>query len=154
MVVLTLAALVLMSGCGLVRGAAVGTRALLGGNLRVQVRIAQDANQQNPVAMDLLLVYDKQLLKQLLKMSARDWYSKRRQVRRDYPRGTGFDVWEWEWVPGQSVPEQSLPLKAKARAAIIFAHYLVPGEHRARIKPRQSITITLGKTAFTVQPLR
>ena len=141
---------------GLLSSCSVGaqTRALLGGKLRTQVHISEKANANSPVALDLVLVYNKKLLKELLRLSAREWFAKRNQYKRDYPNGEGFDVWEWEWVPGQLVSMQVLPLKAKARAGIIFADYLSPGDHRARLDPHQNITIALHETDFTVQSMK
>jgi type VI secretion system protein len=145
---LALLLLNLLTSCGL----PVRTRALFGSKLHVQVYVAEHANQNYPVAVDLLLVYDKKLATRLLAMSANEWFSKREQVKKDYPNDEGFASWSWEWVPGQNVPEQELPLQAKARLGIIFAHYNSPGEHRARIDPHQSITIELLEQDFAVHP--
>lgn len=147
---LSLVLLGLLSSCSM----GVRTRAFLGGKLHTQVHISEKANANSPVALDLVLVYNKKLLKELLRLSAREWFAKRNQYKRDYPNGEGFDVWEWEWVPGQFVSVQVLPLKAKARAGIIFADYLSPGDHRARLDPHQSITIALHETDFTVQSMK
>ena len=139
---------------GLLQACGIGTRAraIVGDQMRVQVQVADTANQQSPVALDLVLVYDKQLFKELLQLSAADWFNKREQFRRDYPAGQGFDAWGWEWVPGQNVPLQKLPLKPKAKGGVIFVNYFSPGEHRARIQPNKSINVELGETDFAVQP--
>lgn len=139
----------LLSACG------IGTRtqALMGGKLRVHVHVSEEVNQHSPVALDLLLVYDKRLLKELANMPASEWFAKRRQFQMDYPHGKGFEVCQWEWVPGQNVPILKLPLKAQAKGGLIFANYFSPGEHRARIEPTRSIHIDLLEDAFTVEPL-
>lgn len=139
---------IFLTSCGL----SVRTRAAFGGKLHVQVYVADNANQNSPVALDLLLVYDKKLATRLLAMSAKEWFSKREQIKKDYPDDEGFAAWSWEWVPGQNVPEQELPLQAKAKLGIIFAQYYSPGEHRARIDPHQSIYIELLEQDFTVHP--
>lgn len=125
----------------------------MGGKLRVHVHVAEDANQKSPVALDLLLVYDKRLLKKLENMSASAWFAKRQQFRMDYPNRRGFESCEWEWVPGQDIPILKLPLKAKAKGGLIFANYFTPGEHRARIRPNSNIRIDLLEEAFSVEPL-
>lgn len=139
----------LMTGCGL----GVRTRALLGSTIEVKARVAALANQNHPVAVDVLLVYDRDLLNSLLQMSANDWFAKREQLARDYPQESGFTVWSWEWVPGQSVLPQALPLRPKARAGVIFARYRSAGEHRARFDPYNGISLELGETDFQVKPL-
>jgi type VI secretion system protein len=142
--------LVLLQACG------IGTRAraIVGGKMRVQAQVADTANQHSPVALDLVVVYDQKLLKELSQLSAADWFDKRKQFRRDYPAGQGFDVWGWEWVPGQNVPLQKLPLKPRAKGGLIFVNYFSPGEHRARIEPNQGVYVELRETDFAVQPLR
>lgn len=140
---------VLVAGCGL----GVRTRALFGGTIAVKVQAAPLANQNNPVAVDVLFVYDRDLLNTLLQMSASDWFAKREQLARDYPQQSGFAVWSWEWVPGQIVLPQTLPLQPQARAGVVFARYLSPGAHRARFDPYYGISLELRETDFQVKPL-
>jgi len=146
---LALALLAALPSCGI----GLRTRALLGGKIDFKVLVSDTANQNSPVALDFLLVYNSDLLKELAKMPARDWFDKRDQIKRDYADDTGLEVWQWEWVPGQNVPLQRLPLKPKAKGGVIFANYLSPGEHRARIDPHESLMITLLEKSFTVRPL-
>lgn len=138
------------AGCGI----GVRTRALAGGKVRIQVFVAQNANHNNPVAVDLVMVYDKNLLKELTRMSAKDWFEGRDQIKRDYAEGRGFDAWEWEWVPGQSVPVQALPLKPAAIGAVVFANYFTAGVHRGRFDPHESIALNLLESTFTVEPVK
>ena len=147
---LSLAVMGPLSGCGL----AVQTRSLFGQELKVQVFVAQKANQDNPVAVDLLRVFDGNLLTELLKLSASEWFEKRDQIKRDYPGKVGFEGVEWEWTPGQSVPVLTLPLEPAARAGIIFANYFAKGAHRVRFDPNDSIMINLLEDGFTVEPLK
>lgn len=148
--VLSLALTGPLLGCGL----GVRTRAVFGGKVDLTTKISATANQNTPVAVDLLLVYDKDLLKDLLKTPAKAWFERREQMKHDYPPGTAFDIWQWEWVPGQRVPPQSLPLKARAQAVIIYANYLAPGEHRARVDPHADLVLQLLEKNFTVEPVK
>jgi type VI secretion system protein len=141
-----LAVLLLTASCGYW----VRTRAFLGAKVHMSVQIAPAANQNNPVAMELLLVYDQKLLDTLMKTPAREWFEKREQFRQDNPEGKGFDSWHWEWVPGEMVPPQTLPLKANAKAGIIFANYVAAGEFRARINGKKNFTVSLGDRSLTV----
>jgi type VI secretion system protein len=136
-----------LSACGL----GVRTRSLFGGKLEVKVVIDEKANRNHPVAVNVVLAYDEKLVPTLLGFSAQDWFQKRQQLKRDFP--DGLEYWEWEWVPGQAVPVQKLPLLAKAVGAVVYADYLSPGEHRARIDPHTSIMLELRETDFTVNPI-
>ncbi|MGE3540621.1 MAG: hypothetical protein AB7N91_24675 [Candidatus Tectimicrobiota bacterium] len=139
---------------GLLTSCALGvrTRALTGGKLQVDVRVADTANQNRPVAMDVLLVYDKALLKELLQLSANEWFEKREQFRRDDPESEAFQVWSWEWIPGQRQLVE-LPLEAKAKSGLVFAQYAPRGVHRARLEPHTSVVIELQEKTFSVRPM-
>jgi len=134
-------------------GIGIRTKAVLGKKVHVKVDISENANNNSPIALDVVLVYDEALLTELIKMPSKEWFEKREQIKRDYPEGTGLDYWGWEWVPGQKVPVQSLPLKPKAKGGIIFANYFSPGEHRFSIDPFKNIIIRLEEKSFTVEVL-
>jgi type VI secretion system protein len=132
-------------------GIGVRTKAVLGDKLNVKVDISQNANTNSPIALDVILVYDEALLKQLIKMPSREWFEKREQITRDHIKGDGLDYWAWEFVPGQNVETQILPLKPKAKGGIVFANYFTPGEHRFRIDPFKDFIIHLNEKLFTVE---
>ena len=149
-----LAAQLILCGCGITKAPKaiyLRTRSLAGGSLDVTVKIAEDANQNSPIAVELMVVYDEELMARLLKMTASQWFAERDQIRRDYKDGEGFDSWGWEWVPGQKIPVQELPLKPSAQGALVFADYAVPGTHRFRIDPFEDIIIHLKNTEFVVE---
>jgi type VI secretion system protein len=127
-----------------------------GGDAKVDVKvhISPDANKNNPVAVDLVLVSDKKLLKELMKMSAADWFEKRRQVELDNPKETGLAAGRWEWVPGQVVELDKLTVKLGVTGGLIFAKYFTPGAHRGVVDPRKGILITLGEEDLCVQNLK
>ena len=124
--------------------------AVIGGGIEVKVEIADNVNQNSPIALDLVVVYDESLLTQLMGMTADQWFEKRSQIRRDYLRGAGFDSWGWEWIPGQKVPVQKLPLKPAAIGGVIFAKFTAPGVHRSRINPFHDVNIFLRENDFAV----
>jgi type VI secretion system protein len=118
--------------------------------LGVHVHISQQANGGNPVALDILLVSDKELLKELQKMPARDWFARRGQIILDYPKER-LVVRQWEWVPGQLITPDRLTVSPEIKGGIIFANYFNPGEHRAVIDPRaKEITIELGNDKLQI----
>jgi type VI secretion system protein len=151
------AAAALFAGCP--KGPKVITKRLPGGpkdsKIEVSVRVAPNANGGNPVALDLLLVSDKELLKELQKMSAADWFEKRAQFILDHPKETELWVGRWEWVPGQVVRLDDVRVASEVKAAVVYANYFSPGEHRAVLDPRRDVRLTLGESKLEVfQPKR
>ena len=122
--------------------------------LDVKVHVSPRANNNNPVAVDLVLVSDNKLLQELMKMSAREWFEKRLQVELDHPKETDLDVARWEWVPGQQVQVDRVPVKLEIVGGVVFANYFNAGAHRASIDPRKGILITLNDENFCVQSLK
>jgi type VI secretion system protein len=122
--------------------------------LTVKVNIANGANGNNPVALDLVSVNDKDLLKEISKLTAADWFQKRDQYLLDYSKPGVLAVRSGEWVPGQAVPSMALPapllpipvpmLSSKA-TVLAFANYFSPGPHRAKLQPEKVTTIQLGE---------
>ena len=119
--------------------------------VNVTVHIAPNANQDNPTAVDLVLVSDKKLLKELTKMSAKEWFSQKHQIQLDYPKETDLSAGSWEWVPGQAVKLHRIPVRRAIAGGVIFANYLGEGVHRAVINPRKNFLLTLGEKNFCVQ---
>ena len=106
------------------------------------------ANENNPVAVDLLVINEEPLLEELLKLSARDWFQKRAQYIRDFP--TGIDLPSWELVPGSAVPPTPIEVRRRARGAVVFANYYAPGAHRLRLPDQSKVRVLLGEKGFTV----
>lgn len=149
-----LACLLVVVGCGITqapKAVYLRTRSLVGSSVDLTVHIAEDANQNSPIAVEFLVVYDAGLMARLLEMTAAQWFAQRDQIRRDFKDGEGFDSWAWEWVPGQKLPVQKLPLKPAALGALVFADYAIPGTHRVRIDPFEDMVIELAETDFTVE---
>jgi len=119
--------------------------------LDVKVHISPGANRNNPVAVDLVLVSDKKLLKELMKMSARDWFAQKHQVQLDYPKEKDLAAGSWEWVPGQSVKLDRMNVGYEVVGGVVFANYLNEGVHRASIDPRKPFLLTLGEDDLCVQ---
>lgn len=124
-------------------------RSAFGGRLPMQVSIVSGANDDSPVAVDLVVVYDKKLMDDLLKMPAAQWFAKRQQFKADHDRQ--IDVSGWEWVPGQSVPPITIPYKAGAKNVVLFADYHSEGDHRAVVGPQEPFKLVLGERDFAVE---
>lgn len=127
--------------------------ALWSGGPSVQIdRVALTAepavNNDSPVAVDLVILYDTALLPQVGTLPARDWFARREQFMRDFP--LDLQVVSWEIVPGQSLPAQPVGRRGNARAGFIFADYFAPGDHRLRLAEQSAIRIRLLAAGFTI----
>jgi type VI secretion system protein len=111
-------------------------------HVTLHVQVAPDANQNAPIPVDLVFAYDKAVAAALAELSAADWFARKAQMRRDDPGRQAFEIWEWEWVPGQEVPaiEQSVPAGARrwVRGIFVFANYRSEGPHRLRLSAGSS----------------
>lgn len=114
--------------------------------------IVAQANSNQPVAVDLLLVRDKDLIKKLLTMPASEWFENRAQFLRDYPDPKQLRVIHREWVPDQEIPCATIGLRPYPKATIIFANYFSKGDHRAHLKNAESAVIHLKEDDFEILP--
>ena len=122
--------------------------------IEVQVYVAPDANSGNPVALDLVLVRDKELLEKLKGMSAAEWFERRAQIMLDNPKEGALVVTHWEWVPGQVIKAHVERVAPEVRAAVVFANYFNPGEHRAVLDPRRNVLLKLGESKLEVSQVK
>jgi hypothetical protein len=81
----------------------------------MQVRVAPDANQDRPIPVDVVFVWDADVDAAVAELPARDWFQQKAQFLRDDPEGQTLAVHEWEWVPGQAVPAIDLQVSRSAR---------------------------------------
>lgn len=134
-------------GCGLFHKA---TRVahVSSGKLVLQVAISPAANQNSPVAVDLVLIKDKGFLKTAQGLTANDWFAKRAALQRQNPKAT--EVKSWEWVPGQTIAPISFVVPVDVQAAMVFADYLTPGPHSAVLPTKGKVSIMLDDQDFTV----
>ena len=144
----------LLAGCP--KGPKVLTKNLPGAakesKLNLRISVSEHANGDNPVALDILLVSDKELLKELQKMSASDWFAKREQIILDHPKEEQLVVLRRELVPNQKVEPARLVVKPEIRAGLVFANYFNPGEHRAVIDARsRDVQINLEESKLEVK---
>lgn len=122
--------------------------------LEVKIHLSPEANKNNPVAFDLVLVTDKKLLQELMKMTASEWFEKRDQIKLDYPKELELGNRRWEWVPGQVVQLAPISVKVEIVGGLVFANYFTPGAHRAPINPRKGVVVNFGAEDFTVTSLK
>ena len=131
-----------------------GTACLRKVHCVVAVNVSSEVNTNSPIAFDLVAANDKDLVKELAKMTAADWFQKRDQINRDFPNRHALLVREWEWVPGQVVPDIKFSMNPAPRLLIAFANYNTPGPHRAKIDPKSPVLVQLNREDFQLSPLK
>lgn len=134
-------------GCGLMHRA---TRVahVSSGKLSLQVAISPAANQNSPVAVDIVLIKDKGFFKTAQGMTASDWFSKKSALQRQNPKAT--EVKSWEWIPGQTVEPISFVVPVDVQATMMFANYASAGPHSAVLPTSGKVAIVLEDQDFTV----
>lgn len=109
----------------------------------VSIYADPDANQNSAIEVDLVVVYDLELMNTLGKMSAVKYFAISRQLLLDNP--TMVDVWHWELVPGQIVDDFTPEQDGDAFGAFVYANYLTDGDHRVKVAPDGVVKIVLQK---------
>lgn len=112
--------------------------------------IAPLANSNTPIPVDLVLVRDKDLLKEIPKLTAAEWNQRRGQYLRDYPEKNQLVDYRWEWVPGQEVHCSTISMTPKPKAAYLFAGYASKGDHRARVAIDKGLNLKLMADEFEI----
>jgi type VI secretion system protein len=151
--VLSVMVMLTLTACGLVGGSGAPVFQLE----TVQVRASADANTSSATAVDMVFVYDPAVIDVLQAVPASDWFNRKRQFLLDYPKG--ISVMSWEIVPSSVLPPWTVPddmlsndAGDDATAAFVFADYLSPGAHRARLESGVGIRIDLARDDFTLSP--
>lgn len=127
-------------------------RSMFGGDLPIQVIISPGANEDSALAVDLIVAYDEKIIDELLKISARKWFEGRAQFLRDHPEKIRH--WTWEWTPGQEVEPLEVSYGIGAKQVVVFADYLVPGDHRATRDPQRPFRLVLEQSELRLEDLR
>jgi len=119
----------------------------------IQILSDPRANLNSALEFEVVVVKDADLLRKLADLSAAKWFEGRDDLRKTFP--SGFESKKWELVPGQDLRLPGDAYKdTRALAIMLFANYLTPGEHRARIDIyRLGAIIRLLPRDFTVEAL-
>jgi type VI secretion system protein len=151
-------ALALVCGCSLAKSKAkaiadakaIANRVILRPSpLDLQVGIDEGANRNSPVAMDVVLIKDKNFWKAAQEMSANDWFAHKSDLQRRYNKK--LQVSSWEWVPGQAVAPITVKIPRRMNGAMVYAAYPSPGTHSAPLPAGGKISISLQREDFTIE---
>ncbi len=138
----------------------IGLAGCCSGTLNMKVNIAEKANQNSPIAVDLLVVYDEDVFQELIGLTAKEWFAKRAQILKDLSSNDppALELRQWEWIPAQQVSPQMIPLRklilSQSPGALIFADYQSPGDHRAFTQACASVTVDFQEEDFAVRPAK
>lgn len=120
----------------------------------VQFTLEKNMNNNAPVKVHVLVVYDDGLLKQLKKMPAVDYFKQSEGIKKDY--AGKLDVFVAEIVPGQkNDPLKIEPTNTNGLEALVFARYATPGAHRASVGTDRIVQVDLQEKDFklvTIKP--
>ena len=151
---LAITLLAFLTGCSTVNktkatAKAIANRAIMRPTpLNLDVGIDSDANKNSPVAMDVVLIKDKNFWKAAPDMSAKDWFARKSDLERRY--GKKLQVTSWEWVPGQPIAPITVKVPRWLYGAMVFANYPSPGSHSAPLPAGGKVSISLEEQDFTM----
>ncbi len=124
-------------------------------SLNVSLEADARANQNTPVAVAVLVVYDKDIAREFSKKKAAIWFAEMEQQLRDNPDMSKFDLRKWEVMPGQRISEFKMPLQGRTvEGAYVFADYLQDladkdmNDYRFSFKAERDLVIILGEREF------
>jgi type VI secretion system protein len=107
----------------------------------VTIESEDGANRGQPIAVDLVFVYDASLIPQVESESAEAWFKGKAALTAN--AGAKLWIMSWTIAPGDEVPETAVDARSGALAAFLFAHYSGKGDHRLRIDGSGALTVTL-----------
>ena len=139
-----------LAACGAF-GGVFGKGVAFGGDQEITFRVAKNLNDDFPVAVELIVLYDEGLDAELSALSSREWFEQRQQYLRDFS-SRQLATFLWEWPPGQSAPPEKFSYRSGALALLLFAGYSSPGEHRIRLDvPERPLMVLLDERDFRVE---
>lgn len=115
---------------------------------------ASGANQNSPVAVDVVMVLDDAMLARLSELPAAKWFGARADLQKTYPQGLSYR--SWELVPGQTIRVSADAFGApRVAAVLVFANYATPGAHRVRVDElKGTVTARFDTQSFDVSTTR
>ncbi|CAG9252838.1 conserved hypothetical protein [Paraburkholderia unamae] len=111
---------------------------------------SNDANNNSPVAVDVVFVTDDAMLARVAELPGAKWFASRATLAAAFPKSIRYN--SWEVVPGQrlEIPGDALS-GPRVKAAFVFASYPDPAAHCVRIETFSGrLVVQLDDHAFTV----
>ncbi|MDR1982460.1 MAG: hypothetical protein LBQ08_01515 [Holosporaceae bacterium] len=119
----------------------------------VMLSTEEDMNDRGAVKVHMIVVYEQELVEELMKMSAYHYFRSIDQLIKDHP--DKIKIFEWELVAKKRItPWQKVEYPSDHMtplAGYIFAKYSGTGEYRAKIPPSyKKVKITFERKNFRV----
>lgn len=113
-----------------------------------------DANNDSPVAVDVVFVTDKAMLARIAELPAAKWFAARADLASTFPEAIRYQ--SWELVPGQHLVVPGDKLRGPRVAGVfVFADYPGPSAHRVRVERfKGRLVVQLGDNAFSVSSVK
>lgn len=115
---------------------------------------SDEANNDSPVAVDVVFVTDKTLLARIAELPASKWFAARADLAATFPDSIRYQ--SWELVPGQRLVVPGDKLRGPRVAGVfVFADYHGPGANRVRVERFNGrLVVQLGANAFSVSSVK
>ncbi|WP_309477064.1 hypothetical protein [Trinickia acidisoli] len=115
---------------------------------------SDQANNDSPVAVDVVFVTDKAMLARIAELPASKWFDVRTDLTGTFPDSLHYQ--SWELVPGQRLVVPGDKLRGPRVAGVfVFADYPGPGAHRVRVERFNGrLVVQLGDNAFSVSSVK
>jgi type VI secretion system protein len=120
----------------------------VGGQMTLDASVAPDANQNMPVAVDVVAIDNKKTFAELSTFTAQAWFDKRTDYLRRHPKT--LHVFSWEWIPGQQLASMKISQTAAANGILLFANYSTAGDHNAVLPRNGTVHIEFGPKDFKI----
>jgi hypothetical protein len=102
--------------------------------LNMDVYLSDNLNEDNPLPVDVIAVCDPKMLSELLTLDANGWFKYKRHYMWRYQDGEDYQIWSWEWVPGNRVLRIDREIPCEPKAILVYAGYRGDGAYRAYIR--------------------
>lgn len=116
---------------------------------KVTIITSPDTNADRAIAVDLVFVTQDLSAQEIGKLSAHQYFVRRRQLLLDFPQT--MQIRSWELAPGQLVKNAETSPPCNLVQTYVFAGYGGEGDHRATLSGASSVVLTLGPDDFTIQ---
>ncbi len=118
--------------------------------LKMKFDVSRKANDDHPLMVDIVVAYDPELVDDLDRLTASEWFGQREQRIRNNPGETSFNTWRWELTPGLEISAVDVRLRGVPAQGLLFADYSSRGKHSARFDPNYAQTVQFRHDAFRV----
>lgn len=118
---------------------------------KISFRADDNMNDQSPVTVNVVVVYDAALLAEVVKLDAQAYFQKADQLKVD--NNGKMDVFSFDIMRGQRLLDQPISLsRMSGEGAVVFARYASPGPHRALLNDESAVVVELNKDDFKIVP--